>query len=291
MASGHLKIKKGLVLYLYWPLGITLLRVWGPPWVTLVCGNGWIATKHCLNFFFISNYTSNVNTFSSAKLSESNLTWRSCNQPHSIISTRHCLVNYFRWNWICSFRQMISFMSLAFNWWVFQNGWLHLVDSYSCPCHTCLYLECAILHTLSQIYHQTSWLKIWWKLCPISLSFSQQWYMHGRGCKSTFGLNWKATANLERELQFPFGQSTRRVYDLDVKFISFKKKKLAANWDVPCSMYWCSVPLHWYFKLQTIITWIIFLIISANYLLITYSVYCVILAKKHQIIERDILMQ
>ncbi len=27
MASGHLKIKKGLVLYLYWPLGITLLRV------------------------------------------------------------------------------------------------------------------------------------------------------------------------------------------------------------------------------------------------------------------------
>ena len=26
MASGHLKIKKGLILYLYWPLGITLLR-------------------------------------------------------------------------------------------------------------------------------------------------------------------------------------------------------------------------------------------------------------------------
>ncbi len=27
MASGPLKIKKGLVLYLYWPLGVTLLRV------------------------------------------------------------------------------------------------------------------------------------------------------------------------------------------------------------------------------------------------------------------------
>ncbi len=26
MASGHLKIKKGLILYLYWPLGVTLLH-------------------------------------------------------------------------------------------------------------------------------------------------------------------------------------------------------------------------------------------------------------------------
>ncbi len=30
MASGHLKIKKGLFMYLYWPLGITLLRVYSP---------------------------------------------------------------------------------------------------------------------------------------------------------------------------------------------------------------------------------------------------------------------
>ncbi len=28
MVSGHLKIKKGLVLYLYWSIGVTLLRVY-----------------------------------------------------------------------------------------------------------------------------------------------------------------------------------------------------------------------------------------------------------------------
>ena len=29
MASGHLKIKRGLVMYLYWPFLVTLLRVHG----------------------------------------------------------------------------------------------------------------------------------------------------------------------------------------------------------------------------------------------------------------------
>ncbi len=39
MASGHLKIKKGLVLYLYWPLGVTLMRVYNSLYVYMYYNN------------------------------------------------------------------------------------------------------------------------------------------------------------------------------------------------------------------------------------------------------------
>ena len=46
MASGLLKIKKGLFLYLYWPLGVTLLRVYGKNKGNVKCLSGLISLSH-----------------------------------------------------------------------------------------------------------------------------------------------------------------------------------------------------------------------------------------------------